>query len=91
MKIYSKSYSKHISNGPIDEHIEKTINNTTTYIHSTMTKYLLECIVDICAQVGYNITANYEEFQLTVFDTSFYYTNIYFKYCSFKHLKIIEK
>lgn len=72
MKIYSKSYSKHISNGPINEHIEKTINNTTTYIHSTMTKYLLECIVDICAQVGYNITANYEEFQLTVFDTSFY-------------------
>ena len=37
-----------------------------------MTKYLLECIVDICAQVGYNITANYEEFQLTIFDTSFY-------------------
>ena len=72
MKIYSKSYSKHISNGPINEHIEKTINNTTTYIHSTMTKYLLECIVDICAQVGYNITANYEEFQLTIFDTSFY-------------------
>ena len=72
MKIYSKSYSKHISNGPVDEHIEKTINNTTTYIHSTMTKYLLECIVDICAQVGYNITANYEEFQLTIFDTSFY-------------------
>lgn len=72
MKIYSKSYSKHISNGPVNEHIEKTINNTTTYIHSTMTKYLLECIVDICAQVGYNITANYEEFQLTVFDTSFY-------------------
>lgn len=72
MKIYSKSYSKHISNGPVDEHIAKTINNTTTYIHSTMTKYLLECIVDICAQVGYNITANYEEFQLTVFDTSFY-------------------
>ena len=72
MKIYSKSYPKHISNGPIDEHIAKTINNTTTYIHSTMTKYLLECIVDICAQVGYNITANYEEFQLTVFDTSFY-------------------
>lgn len=72
MKIYSKSYSKHISNGPVNEHIEKTINNTTTYIHSTMTKYLLECIVDICAQVGYNITANYEEFQLTIFDTSFY-------------------
>ena len=72
MKIYSKSYSKHISNGRVDEHIEKTINNTTTYIHSTMTKYLLECIVDICAQVGYNITANYEEFQLTIFDTSFY-------------------
>lgn len=72
MKFYSKSYSKHISNGPINENIEKTINNTTTYIHSTMTKYLLECIVDICAQVGYNITANYEEFQLTVFDTSFY-------------------
>ena len=72
MKIYSKSYSKHISNGPISEHIEKTINNTTTYIHSTMTKYLLECIVDICAQVGYNITVNYEEFQLTIFDTSFY-------------------
>ena len=72
MKIYSKSYSKHISNGPVDEHIAKTINNTTTYIHSTMTKYLLECIVDICAQVGYNITANYEEFQLTIFDTSFY-------------------
>ena len=72
MKIYSKSYSKHISNGPVNEHTEKTINNTTTYIHSTMTKYLLECIVDICAQVGYNITANYEEFQLTVFDTSFY-------------------
>lgn len=72
MKIYSKSYSKHISNGPLHEHIEKTINNTTTYIHSTMTKYLLECIVDICAQVGYNITANYEEFQLTIFDTSFY-------------------
>ena len=72
MKIYSKSYSKHISNGPINEHTEKTINNTTTYIHSTMTKYLLECIVDICAQVGYNITANYEEFQLTIFDTSFY-------------------
>ena len=72
MKIYSKSYSKHISNGRVNEHIEKTINNTTTYIHSTMTKYLLECIVDICAQVGYNITANYEEFQLTIFDTSFY-------------------
>ena len=72
MKIYSKSYSKHISNGPLNEHIAKTINNTTTYIHSTMTKYLLECIVDICAQVGYNITANYEEFQLTIFDTSFY-------------------
>ena len=72
MKIYSKSYSKHISNGRVDEHIAKTINNTTTYIHSTMTKYLLECIVDICAQVGYNITANYEEFQLTIFDTSFY-------------------
>lgn len=72
MKIYSKSYSKHISDGPLNEHIEKTINNTTTYIHSTMTKYLLECIVDICAQIGYNITANYEEFQLTVFDTSFY-------------------
>ena len=72
MKIYSKSYSKHIGNGPVNEHIEKTINNTTTYIHSTMTKYLLECIVDICAQVGYNITANYEEFQLTIFDTSFY-------------------
>ena len=72
MKIYSKSYSKHISNGPVNEHTEKTINNTTTYIHSTMTKYLLECIVDICAQVGYNITANYEEFQLTIFDTSFY-------------------
>ena len=72
MKIYSKSYSKHISNGPVNEHIAKTINNTTTYIHSTMTKYLLECIVDICAQVGYNITANYEEFQLTIFDTSFY-------------------
>ena len=72
MKIYSKSYSKHISNGPVNEHIAKIINNTTTYIHSTMTKYLLECIVDICAQVGYNITANYEEFQLTVFDTSFY-------------------
>ena len=72
MKIYSKSYSKHISNGLINEHTEKTINNTTTYIHSTMTKYLLECIVDICAQVGYNITANYEEFQLTIFDTSFY-------------------
>ena len=72
MKIYSKSYSKHISNGLVNEHIAKTINNTTTYIHSTMTKYLLECIVDICAQVGYNITANYEEFQLTVFDTSFY-------------------
>ena len=72
MKIYSKSYSKHISNGPVNEHFKKTINNTTTYIHSTMTKYLLECIVDICAQVGYNITANYEEFQLTIFDTSFY-------------------
>ena len=72
MKIYSKSYSKHISNGRVNEHIEKTINNTTTYIHGTMTKYLLECIVDICAQVGYNITANYEEFQLTIFDTSFY-------------------
>ena len=72
MKIYSKSYSKHISNGPVNEYTEKTINNTTTYIHSTMTKYLLECIVDICAQVGYNITANYEEFQLTIFDTSFY-------------------
>lgn len=72
MKIYSKSYSKHISNGRVNEHIAKTINNTTTYIHSTMTKYLLECIVDICAQVGYNITANYEEFQLTIFDTSFY-------------------
>ena len=72
MKIYSKSYSKHISNGPVNEHIAKTINNTTTYIHNTITKYLLECIVDICAQVGYNITANYEEFQLTVFDTSFY-------------------
>lgn len=72
MKIYSKSYSKHISNGLVNEHIAKTINNTTTYIHSTMTKYLLECIVDICAQVGYNITANYEEFQLTIFDTSFY-------------------
>ena len=72
MKIYSKSYSKHISNGPVNENIAKTINNTTTYIHSTMTKYLLECIVDICAQVGYNITANYEEFQLTIFDTSFY-------------------
>lgn len=72
MKIYSKSYSKHISNGPVNEHIAKTINNTTTYIHSTMTKYLLECIVDICARVGYNITANYEEFQLTIFDTSFY-------------------
>lgn len=72
MKFYSKSYSKHISNGPVNEHIEKTINNTTTYIHSTMTKYLLECIVDICAQAGYNITANYEEFQLTIFDTSFY-------------------
>ena len=72
MKIYSKSYSKHISNGRVNEHIAKTINNTTTYIHNTMTKYLLECIVDICAQVGYNITANYEEFQLTVFDTSFY-------------------
>ena len=72
MKIYSKSYSKHISNGPVNEHIAKTINNTTTYIHSTMTKYLLECIVDICARVGYNITVNYEEFQLTIFDTSFY-------------------
>ena len=72
MKIYSKSYSKHISNGRVNEHIAKTINNTTTYIHSTMTKYLLECIVDICARVGYNITANYEEFQLTIFDTSFY-------------------
>ena len=72
MKIYSKSYSKHISNGRVNEHIAKTINNTTTYIHNTMTKYLLECIVDICAQVGYNITANYEEFQLTIFDTSFY-------------------
>ena len=86
MKIYSKSYSKHISNGPINEHIEKTINNTTTYIHSTMTKYLLECIVDICAQVGYNITANYEEFQLTIFDTSFYlvvgttYNSSYYTY-----------
>ena len=86
MKIYSKSYSKHISNGPINEHIEKTINNTTTYIHSTMTKYLLECIVDICAQVGYNITANYEEFQLTIFDTSFYlvvgttYNSSYYAY-----------
>ena len=86
MKIYSKSYSKHISNGPINEHIAKTINNTTTYIHSTMTKYLLECIVDICAQVGYNITANYEEFQLTIFDTSFYlvvgttYNSSYYTY-----------
>ena len=86
MKIYSKSYSKHISNGPVNEHIEKTINNTTTYIHSTMTKYLLECIVDICAQVGYNITANYEEFQLTVFNTSFYlvvgttYDSAYYAY-----------
>ena len=86
MKIYSKSYSKHISNGLINEHIEKTINNTTTYIHSTMTKYLLECIVDICAQVGYNITANYEEFQLTIFDTSFYlvvgttYNSSYYTY-----------
>ena len=86
MKIYSKSYSKHISNGPVDENIAKTINNTTTYIHSTMTKYLLECIVDICAQVGYNITANYEEFQLTIFDTSFYlvvgttYNNTYYAY-----------
>lgn len=72
MKIYSKSYSKHISNGPVYEHIAKTINGRKTYIHITMTKYLLECIVDICAQIGYNITANYEEFQLTIFDTSFY-------------------
>ena len=72
MKIYSKSYSKHISDDQVNEHIAKTINNTTTYIHNTITKYLLECIVDICAQVGYNITANYEEFQLTIFDTSFY-------------------
>ena len=86
MKIYSKSYSKHISNGRVDEHIAKTINNTTTYIHSTMTKYLLECIVDICARVGYNITANYEEFQLTIFDTSFYlvvgttYNSTYYAY-----------
>ena len=86
MKIYSKSYSKHISNGPLNEHIAKTINNTTTYIHSTMTKYLLECIVDICARVGYNITVNYEEFQLTIFDTSFYlvvgttYDSAYYAY-----------
>ena len=72
MKIYSKSYSKHISNGPVYEHIAKTINGRNTYIHITMTKYLLECIVDICAQIGYNIIANYEEFQLTIFDTSFY-------------------
>ena len=72
MKIYSKYYSKHINDDLVNEHIAKTINNTTTYIHNTITKYLLECIVDICAQVGYNITANYEEFQLTVFDTSFY-------------------
>ena len=86
MKIYSKSYSKHISNGRVNEHIAKTINNTTTYIHNTITKYLLECIVDICAQVGYNITANYEEFQLTIFDTSFYlvvgttYNDTYYAY-----------
>ena len=28
MKIYSKSYSKHISNGPVNEHIEKTLTST---------------------------------------------------------------
>ena len=93
MKIYSKSYSKHISNGPLNEHIAKTINNKTTYIHSTITKYLLECIVDICAQVGYNITANYEEFQLTIFDTSFYLvvgtTNPNYEYYDYKDVTCI--